>query len=89
MLYLPDALLVGTFLDILMFAVAGGEWLVIGQGVRIENTNIKKGSCMPASPKPTCCDIQPGTVISDSRSTRKCLAGDGLELLRRICSLNG
>ena len=84
MFYLPDALLVDTFLDILMFAVAGGEWLIIGRGVRIENTNIEKGAFMPASSKPTCCDIHPGTVISDSRSTRKGLAGDRLEVW--LCS---
>ena len=48
--------------------------------MRIESTNIEKGSFIPASPKPTCCDIEPGTVISDSRSTRKGLAGDGLEV---------
>ena len=68
MLYLPDALLVGTFLDILMFAVADGEWLVIGQGVRIENTNIKKGSCMPASPNPLVAtsSLTPLSVIAEA-----------------------
>ena len=62
MLYLPDALLVGTFLDILMCAVTGGKWLITVRGVRIENTNIENGLFMPASTKPTCCDIQPGTA---------------------------
>ena len=80
MLYLPDALLVGTFLDILMCAVIGGKWLITVRGVRIENTNIENGLFMPASTKPTCCDIQPGTAISDSRSTRKGLASDVLEV---------
>ena len=57
MLYLSEALIVGSFLGVLMFAIAGGEWLIIRRGMRIEDTNIEENTFMPASLKPTGCDI--------------------------------
>ena len=50
MLYLSDALVVGSFLGVLVFAIAGGEWLIIRRGMRIEDTNIEESTFVPASP---------------------------------------
>ena len=57
MLYLPDTLVVGSFLGILMFAITGGEWKIVRRSMRIEDTNIEEGTFEPALPKPTSCDI--------------------------------
>ena len=69
MLNLTDAWFIVTPFSILMLSVAGGDGLAIGGGMRDKVSNIKKGTFMMASPKPTCSNVQPCAFICDGGGT--------------------
>ena len=69
MLNLTDALFIGTLFKVLVISIAGGDGLVIGGGMGIKDSNIKKGTLEAASSKPACGNIQPCTFICDSGGT--------------------
>ena len=52
-----DFLFVGSFLDVLVFSVAGGEGLSVRWGMGIEYPHVKEGTLKTPSPEPTCTNV--------------------------------
>ena len=64
MLYLEDPLLIGSFFDFFVLAVAGWERAAsVGGSVRVEDANIKKCSFVPSPPEAACNDVQASTIL--------------------------
>jgi len=57
MLHFPDPMLVGLLLNILMFPIRRQWNRTVGGSIRVEDTNIKEGLIIPATPNATCCNV--------------------------------
>ncbi len=69
MLNLPNSMIIGSLLDVLVFSVACGKGLSVRRSIGVEDSYIEKGTFKTASPKITRGNVYPSTILSYSGGT--------------------